>query len=592
MKPIYVFLVPVLAAMLLFPSLPVAAQEQPSLTGDALRAPISLQTHAIRGSNMPARYQPSAFMAGHVAVQVVFVESDGTIEPSREDWTAEQMSAVTAQITTALTWWHDRLPDAHLSFDVSTQVAATGYEPVTHGLDGEHLWIGDTLSHMGYPGKDYFEQAYAADDALRHARGADWATTLFVANSAHDDDGRFADGLFGYAYVNGPFMVLTSNAGPYGTSKMASVVTHEMGHIFGALDQYASAATPCTEQSGYLNVANTNSQYNNCGTHNPSIMQDALPSYENKQIDDTALGQLGYRDADGDHILDPVDTAPNVQVEWAQSGTARPMVSGQAIDQPLPSVRQATVTINHIDRVEYRVNGGAWMWLPAADGSYSDASEAISVTLPLYDGQYAVELRAVNSVGNASAIVQRNVTISGVGADPGYALSAPHISNTATITLGLHAPANTQVQISENPAFANATWQAAQADLPWQLSGEGSHTLYVRFQDANGIVSPVYTASTLLDTEPPNGVAIIRAGAPPLLQLDASDNESGVAAFQITFNNSTSSDWQPFQPTMTLPDQTQSVQVLLRDSAGNVSSPLVAQNNSHAIFLPLAIGHS
>jgi hypothetical protein len=590
MKPVYIVLATFLAFQLLLPSAPAAAQDHPPLTGDALRAPVPQQTHATRGSNTPTRYQPSAFMAGHVAVQVIFVESDGTIEPSGEDWTTNQINAVTEQITAALNWWQDRLPDARLRFDLSTRVVASGYEPVTHGLEGEHLWIGDVLSRMGYSGRDYFEQAYAADDALRRARGADWATTLFVANSANDADGRFADGLFGYAYVNGPFMVLTSDAGPYGTSKMAAVVTHEMGHIFGALDQYASAATPCTEQSGYLNVANTNSQYNNCGTHNPSIMMDALPAYENRQIDETALGQLGYRDSDGDHIIDPMDTTPDLQITWSQAGSARPVVSGQAVDQPLLPARQSPVTINHIDHVEYRVNGGAWMLLPAADGSYNSASESISATLPLYDGQYAVELRAVNSIGNASTVVQRNVSISGVGADPGYTVSAPQISNTTDIMLALHAPANTRVQISEDAAFAAAAWQAAQPELPWHLSGEGTHTVYVRFQDANGLESPIYTASILIDTEPPTGIAIIRAGAPPLLQIDASDNESGVAALQITLSDGTSSDWQAFQPTMTLPDQIQSVQVLLRDHAGNMSAPLIAQHNSHVIYLPLTIG--
>ncbi len=589
MKTIYILLAAILSFRLLLPTSAATAQEPP-LTGDALRAPVPQQTHATRSTNLPTRYQPSALMAGRVAVQVVFVESDGSKDASTEDWTTDQINAVSAQIAAALNWWHDRLPDAHLNFDLSTQVIGSGYEPVTHGLGGEHLWIGDALTRMGYAGKDYFEQAYTADDALRHTHGADWATTLFVANSANDDDGRFADGLFAYAYVNGPFMVLTSDAGPYGTNKMASVVTHELGHIFGALDQYASASTPCTEQSGYLSVANTNSQYNNCGTHFPSIMLDALPSYENRQIDESALGQLGYRDTDGDHIIDPMDTTPTLQVTWAQPNDGRPVVIGQAVDQPLPATRQSSATINYIGRVEYRDNGSAWMLLPAADGSYTNMSETISATLPLYDGQHNIELRAINSVGNASATVQHNVTVSGVGKDPGYAMSAPRISNKTDIPLALHAPANIQVQISEDVTFANATWQTVAPELSWHVSGEGTHMLYVRFQDAAGTLSPVYTTAVLLDTEPPTGVAIIRAGAPPLLQLEASDNESGVADVQIAYNDSATGNWQPFQTTMTLSDHIQSVQVVLRDSAGNVSPPIIAQSSSHIIFLPLALG--
>ena len=69
---------------------------------------------------------------------------------------------------------------------------------------------------MGFTAANYFEQAYSADDSLRRARHADWATTIFIVNSTGKANGRFADGHFAYAYVGGPFLVITSDAGPYG----------------------------------------------------------------------------------------------------------------------------------------------------------------------------------------------------------------------------------------------------------------------------------------------------------------------------------------------------------------------------------------
>jgi hypothetical protein len=202
------------------------------LAGDALHAPN--HPHPLATTTLldpsPSRYQPSAFLAGRVAVQVLFVESDGSLEPSTNDWTSAQVSDITKQIGTALHWWSNRLPNAHLSFDLVSQVVPSGYEPVKHGLSTESQWIGDALGRMGIRASNYFDQGYDAADNLRRARHTDWATTIFVANSSSAADGRFADGHFAYAYINGPFMVITSDAGPYTTTRLAPVVGRHAMH--------------------------------------------------------------------------------------------------------------------------------------------------------------------------------------------------------------------------------------------------------------------------------------------------------------------------------------------------------------------------
>jgi len=73
---------------------------------------------------------------------------------------------------------------------------------------------------------------------------------------------------------------------------------------------YAAAATPCTQQSGYLAVPTTNSQANNCGSHFICIMLEPIEAYAAGQIDPSALGQVGYHDSDGNGIPDPLDTKP------------------------------------------------------------------------------------------------------------------------------------------------------------------------------------------------------------------------------------------------------------------------------------------
>ena len=568
---------------------PPSSPETPDhpLAGDGLHPPppSPALTSSAAGSTPN---QPSGFLAGHVAVQLVFVESDGGVEPSSEDWTADQIATIRSKVGEALEWWRKQLPNARLRFDLSDRVVGSQYEPIQHRLSDEGRWIGDVLRRLGYSGTSYFDQAYAAAAALR-ADSADWATTIFIVNSAADADGRFADGLFAYAYIGGPFMVITSDAGPYGTSQLAPVVAHEFGHIFGALDQYAAAGTPCTQRSGYLDVPTTNSQANNCGTHFSSIMLDPLPAFASGAIDDSALGQIGYRDQDHDSIPDPLDTTPALQVTLTQPPAGgRPTLAGQGFDQPWPSPSKPPATLNTITAIEYRIDGGPWIALPPADGAYDSALEEVNAILPLYDGQHTVELRALNSIGAASPSVSQAVTVSGIGAAPAYDVTLPALSNTTAITLGLVAPADAWVQISEDPFFAEASWVAAQPSVGWQLSPtDGSHTIYVRFRDRDGLESPPLARSVLLDREPPTGQAIVHAGDRPQLELQARDGISGVVGVLVGHDDA-AGDWQPFQPVLALPPGTTSVWVRFRDAAGNVSDRLPARDG-YLTYLPLVV---
>lgn len=569
----------------------IYAQPASPLSSDALRVPVRTRVAAYADDAVPNEYQPSAFLAGNVAVQVVFVESNGQYEPSTHDWTSSQMAQIRQRISTALQWWAARLPQAQLHFDITSQVVPSGYEPVTHDLSTESLWVGDALQHMGINAPNYFDQAYAADEALRRERKADWATHIFVVNSTGTATGRFADGHFAYAYINGPFMVITSDAGPYGTSQLSPIVAHEFGHIFGAVDQYAAAAVPCTEQSGYLAVPTTNSQANNCGTQYNSIMLDPIGAYAANAIDASALGQLGYRDSNSNGLLDPIDTTPLLQLQLSQATPgARPLVSGQAFDQAYPSPGGDLASINTITKVEYRIDGGAWLPLPTADGVYDAVSEKLNATLPLYDGPHNVAFRATNRIGAISPIVSYNVAVSGIGAAPSYQVSAPTMSNTQHMMLALNAPAGAGVQVSENPAFTDASWVPASASLDWALSNlDGEHTVYVRFRDTAGLESPPFVLTTMLDRTPPAGRAMLLKRSNSLwLEIQAQDSESQIDAMQISLDPNTAGSWQPFQPSTLVSLQANTMYVRLRDAAGNVSPPMSAMLEM-PVWVPIAV---
>ncbi len=53
-----------------------------------------------------------------MAVAVVFVESDGSVDPSIENWSrpdpdnpGDRRANVLAKVQAALTWWNERSPD-------------------------------------------------------------------------------------------------------------------------------------------------------------------------------------------------------------------------------------------------------------------------------------------------------------------------------------------------------------------------------------------------------------------------------------------------------------------------------------------------
>ena len=67
----------------------VSADTSSPLLGDALQPLQPRQATRGVGSSTPDRYAPSAFLAGNVAVRLVFVESDGSKQPSTEDWSRQ-----------------------------------------------------------------------------------------------------------------------------------------------------------------------------------------------------------------------------------------------------------------------------------------------------------------------------------------------------------------------------------------------------------------------------------------------------------------------------------------------------------------------
>src|SRR5665647_3656362 len=94
---------------------------------------------------MPTARETAAFAAGRVAVAVVFVESDGSVDPSTENWSrpdpdnpGDRRANVLAKVQAALIWWNERSPDGSLEVFLpaagqygAPRAATTRYAPIS-----------------------------------------------------------------------------------------------------------------------------------------------------------------------------------------------------------------------------------------------------------------------------------------------------------------------------------------------------------------------------------------------------------------------------------------------------------------------------
>ena len=118
--------------------------------------------------------------------------------------------------------------------------------------------------------------------------------------------------LWHFAYAFKPRVVMNYDLDGWGIDDMDRVAAHEVGHIFGAADEYAESKCDCKERFGYLQVEN-----GNCELCAPTHI-DCLMSRNTWALCEYTRGQLGWRDSDGDGILDPVSPQPKAKPWWLQ----------------------------------------------------------------------------------------------------------------------------------------------------------------------------------------------------------------------------------------------------------------------------------
>jgi hypothetical protein len=355
------------------------------------------------------------FMLGRVAVIPVLFESSGGADANTENWTEAEIDAAIEKVRTGVQWWAealDRLNTVHdLEFVIDDTFARnpfpTPYEPISRTSQSSTLYITPFLRAQG------IEQATSLEDAVRQFNHSarerlqtDWAFTVFLVDSSSDSDGSFAPGSefnIAFAYPGGLYVVSPS-------TRPASTITHEMGHIFWARDEYPGGGS-WTDRRGYYNAQNLNASNN----PTPGFVQEVsimragnvlTEAYNTFKIPASTRAMIGWLDSDGDGIFDVADVPLHLEGN-GRYDSARGVFTFDGNTRAVPllnrnsSGTQNDITLNRVDRIEYRVDNGPWLTASSVNAQVADVSFELTIS-PFA----TIELRAIDDrIGVTSAIL-------------------------------------------------------------------------------------------------------------------------------------------------------------------------------------------
>ena len=363
------------------------------------------------------------FLLGDVAVNVVLLESNGQIDADTEDWTPEAVEDLKVRIDEGLQWWVDALAkysdvhylNFHVDYTYADNPVESSYEPISRDSQDFSIWMEEFFRTVDIPESPSFStEIREFNHRQRVASDTNWSFTIFVVNSENDLDHQFGDDVQpstnfrnAFAFPGGRFIVLPNR-------RPAQTIAHEVGHMFWAFDEYVEGDS-YSSRRGYYATLNSNGARGNpdLDSREPSIMRSLSAAYPDHLISQSARETIGWRDSDGDGIFDVLDVSHQLAASAEfDEGTRTVRLQGNSSVRTLvnrnPSGTGNNMTINRINGLQYRIDGGAWQDI----GTFDDYSVEIDETTPAIPlGVDRVDFRTIdNRIGVTSNLVSVAVT--------------------------------------------------------------------------------------------------------------------------------------------------------------------------------------
>jgi hypothetical protein len=334
----------------------------------------------------PRFFDNSNIMDGTVAVALFLVESNGSIDPDALTWSQADQTTAVSRVIDGLNWWVDQsrafnlprpLQFTLVPFLATNPVCQQPYEPIFHNGRDAGLWIDRIMNNLGVSSGDIFVRVGSFDTALKNQNRTDWAFSIFMAYNPAPQRTSFIDGRASWAYLGGPHInaLFRSFGWP-----LNQLISHEVGHIFYACDEYSqpgfqTCSCSCAPEVR-PNALNGNCEESSCNRNSTACMmrinEFGLCQYTVAQIGWTAT------------VPRPIPPAPAGLVAAAPSPTS------------VNLIWQDTSTTEDGFQIERR--GGS-------DGSFSQIAVVgpnathYSDTSALPNTAYAYRVRAFNSTG-------------------------------------------------------------------------------------------------------------------------------------------------------------------------------------------------
>lgn len=314
-------------------------------------------------------------------------------------WTVDMLETRKQRVEEAISFWNEESLSRHhpaAKLEITVNFANDVYnngDPFTVDDIGDGSSSTGFIDALSQIDSDYGQNTSFStatrhfNDDTRRDLNSHWAFTTFIKPYR----GRAS------ASINGPYTKGYEDDPSW-------TYAHELGHVFGARDEYGSHETD--ERSGYLYSYNTNAAYLPGGEeHNPDSVRALMKSHGSYFISDGANDAIGWRDTDADTIPDILDTIPTITTDIGGSqpsdGLFHAIVGATVTPLPSPDPNEGDFTINTLASAQYRVDRELWTDLLPLDNSFGGYLEQFEIERSFSSlGHHRIDFRLYNSVGN------------------------------------------------------------------------------------------------------------------------------------------------------------------------------------------------